>query len=568
MRKTPVTTPLVLILGLVLIFNNSCQKNDCEVDGPLVSIYYTTLKRTIVVDSVPATMTKLRPSEVALYSLYGYGKWHYGSGLACQKRLDLMPSGYTSTSAVNSAKLLRFFAMTDIHITDEESPASAIFFSPYAGNSGVSCYSPVMLYSTQVLDAAINTVNAINKQNPFDFGIALGDITNNDQYNELRWFIDILDGKTINPDSGIKDDPVPGPNNDYQDEFQARGLGRSIPWYAVIGNHDHLWMGVKPVNERIRQSLTGTNILQLGMVFTDPLAMNKSTYSVGALDGSSIYGNIIGSGVVANMPKIPTVAADQNRRPISTTEFMNEFSVTTSLPKGHGFIQSNTLNKFGACYSFEPKSDLPLKVIVLDDTEDESDIPGPSLLYGYGSLGNGRYEWLLQQLQAGQNDDKLMIIAAHVPIGVATGTPLGWYNNADEAAIITKLKTYPNLILFLAGHRHVNLVTPFKSDDPAHPENGFWQVETKSLREFPQQFRTFDIVRNSDNNISIIITNIDPDINDSPFAAISRTYAIAAEEAYQTKHPLLPTGSVSYNAELVKQLSTRMQEKIKALGSP
>jgi len=30
----------------------------------------------------------------------------------------------------------------------------------------------------------------------------------------------------------------------------------------------------------------------------------------------------------------------------------------------------------------------------------------------------------------------------------------------------------------------------------------------------------------------------------------------------------LPTGSVSYNVELVKQLSTEMQNKIKNLGTP
>jgi hypothetical protein len=267
------------------------------------------------------------------------------------------------------------------------------------------------------------------------------------------------------------------------------------------------------------------------------------------------------------MTNIPTVAADPNRRPLSTTEFINEFSISTTLPKGHGIVESSGSNRFGACYTFEPKSALPIRFIVLDDTEDETDTPGPSLVYGYGSLGNGRYEWLLQQLQAGQDDDKLMIIAAHVPIGVATGTALGWYNNADEATIITKLKTYSNLIMFIAGHRHVNLVTPFKSDDPAHPENGFWQVETKSLREFPQQFRIFDIVRNSDNTISIITTNVDPDITDNPFAAISRSYAIAAEEAYYNHAILLPTGSVSYNAELVKQLSSKMQEKLLGLGT-
>lgn len=555
--KTRWNYPLTM-LGFVLILNNGCEKDDN--DNQTESKVYTTLDRTIIPDPVPSTSLVLKASDVSLFSQNGYGKWHYGSGLPCEKRLDLMPNGYATTT--NDVKLLKFFTITDVHITDEETPAQAIFFAPYAKQVGISCYAPLMLYSTHVLDATIQTINAINEQNPIDFGLALGDLANNNQYNEIRWFIDILDGKNINPDSGADDDPVAGSKNDYQDVFQAEGLDESIPWYAVLGNHDHFWMGSKPVNDRIRQSLIGENILQIGSIFSDPDALNKSTYSMGTLDGSTLYGNIVGSGIVTDTTIFPTVAADSDRRSISTEEFINEFSNTTTLPKGHGF---NNQNKFGACYSFEPKTDLPLKVIVLDDTEDESDFPGHSLIYGYGSLGNGRFEWLLQQLQAGQDEGKLMIIAAHIPIGVASGTAVGWYNNDDEAAIIKKLKEYPNLILWLAGHRHLNTITAFKSDNPDHPENGFWEVETKSLREFPQQFRTFDIVSNSDNSISIITTNVDPNVEEGSFAEISRSYAIASSQAYGLTEVTLPASSVSYNAELVKQLSTEMQAKIKVL---
>jgi metallophosphoesterase (TIGR03768 family) len=557
---------LLIAMSFMLFAFTGCEGKSIVSGLTMTETNLTTLDRTIIIDDVPSTSPKLKPTDVSLFSQYGYGKWHYGPGLPCQQRLDLMPTGYTSTT--KAERLLRFFTITDIHITDKESPAQGIFFAPYAKQNGISCYAPVMLYSTHVLNAAIQTINAIHKQISIDFGLALGDLVNSTQYNELRWFIDILDGKNINPDSGTKDDPVPGPNNDYQDVFQTEGLDRSIPWYAVLGNHDHFWMGSKPVNDRVRQILISGNILQIGSIFTDANAMNEATYSMGTLDGSTLYGDIIGSGVVANMTNIPTIAADANRRSLSTTEWMNEFSNSTSLPNGHGFVQSNSLNKFAACYSFEPKSDLPLKVIVLDDTEDESDAPGPSLIYGYGSLGNGRYEWLIQQLQAGQDEGKLMIIAAHVPIGVASGTPLGWYNDADETAIIKKLKEYPNLILWISGHRHLNTCTALKSEDPDHPENSFWEVETKSLREFPQQFRIFDIIRNSDNTISIITTNADPDVKDGSFAAISRSYAIASNQIYGLIESPLPTGSVSYNAELVKQLSVEMQAKIKNYGTP
>jgi hypothetical protein len=66
---------------------------------------------------------------------------------------------------------------------------------------------------------------------------------------------------------------------------------------------------------------------------------------------------------------------------------------------------------------------------------------------------------------------------------------------------MAKLHTYPNLILWVAGHRHLTAVTALESPDPDRPELGFWEVETLSLRDFPQQFRTFEIVGNGDDTV-------------------------------------------------------------------
>jgi metallophosphoesterase (TIGR03768 family) len=552
---------LLILAAFALTINLSCQKYNSYTGDSITSNVLTTLDRTIVPDNV-SQIPAVRIDDPANFEKFGYGKWHYGPGLPFQKRLDLMPSDYSHTSVTKSSTLLRFFTMTDVHMTDKESPAQGICFNAMAGNFGISVYSPLMLYSTHVLNAAVQKINSLNHQEPLDFGMALGDLANNSQYNELRWFIDVLDGKKINPDSGKKDDPIAGPNNDYQDEYNATGLDKSIPWYAMIGNHDHFWMGSKPLNERVRTALKGGNIFQVGNIFTDPGGMDKTTFSTGTMDGSTRYGTIIGSGIVSQMGTIPTIPADSSRRALSSTEWMNEFSKTSSLPVGHGFGQTNPENKYLGCYSFEPKSSLPIKVIVLDDTQDETDVPGPSGFYGYGSLANGRMAWLVNQLKAGQNEEKLMIIAAHIPVGVASNTPVGWYNYADEKALIAELKKYSNLILWVSGHRHLNTVTAFKSDDPGHPENGFWEVETKSLREFPQQFRTFDIVRNSNNTLSIFTVNVDPDAPDGSFPAISRAYAIASNQIYNISEAPQPTGSVSYNAELIKQLSPSMQAKI------
>jgi metallophosphoesterase (TIGR03768 family) len=259
----------------------------------------------------------------------------------------------------------------------------------------------------------------------------------------------------------------------------------------------------------------------------------------------------------------------KNRRSLSREEWMSEFFNTSSSPKGHGFNQSNVKTGF-ACYTFEPNStNLPIKVIVLDDTQRNDDPNDPdtlgygngSLGYGHGSLDSERYNWLVSELDKGQTEGKLMIIAAHIPIGVEpAGSMMGW-NPAAEAELIAKLHTYPNLILWIAGHRHLNTVTAFKSPDDERPELGFWEIETSSLRDFPQQLRTFEIVRNSDNTVSIFTTDVDPAVKDGSLAAISRSYAVAAQQLFKNKMGLLPTGS--YNAELVKQLTPEMQDKFR-----
>ena len=524
----------------------------------------TTLERTISPVPVPSTSPKIHPYNISEFSQYGYGVWQYGPGLGFQKRSDLMPSGYSATSTAGVAKLLNFFAMTDVHITDKESPAQAVYSGSQWGM--ISGYTPSMLYTAQVLDVAVQTVNALNKKDPFDFGIFLGDNINSGQYNELRWFIDVLDGKNVTPDSGVKDDPVPGIGNDYQDQFKAAGLDKTIPWYQILGNHDHFWMGLFPPDDNIKTTLVGETVLNQGNALTDILRIKSRGYYMGAIDGRTPYGDIIGAGPVASFKTPPTVPADPNRRFLSTKEWISEFFNSSSSPAGHGFDQAGAASGF-ADYTFEPRSDIPIKVIALDDTQRDDDFSAAS--NGRGSLDQARYDWLVKELDKGQAEGKLMIIAAHIPLGVelektGLGSLMTWskYAAVSDTDLIAKLHTYPNLLLWVAGHRHQNTVTALKSPDPSHPELGFWEVETASLRDFPQQFRTFQINRNNDNTISIFATDVDPSVKDGSLAATSRSYAIAAQQIFNS--PANPT----YNAELIKQLTPEMQTKIQNYGTP
>ena len=547
---------------------------------PIASEVYTTRQRTIVPDSVTSDTNTCYPWEPSHFLEHGYGRWHYGSGIDYGKDRGIMPAGYDVSSVTHAASLLSFFTMSDIHVYDKESPSQPFcdlqIFNAWATNC-TPAITYTMLYTTHTLDAAIQTVNALHKQKPFDCGLFLGDADNNSQYNELRWYIDVIDGKFIRPSSGAHagEDTIY-----YQKPYKAAGLDKTIPWYQTKGNHDDFWFGSVPNNDYLRQSHIGEDLLRLGLnILVDPYqGFDERMYYMGTVDGSTPYGDIIGAGHV-NTTSAIKVAADPNRYSLTMKTWMNEFFNTSSSPVGHGFTRSNIDNNF-ASYSFEPKSNIPIKVIMLDDNQSE-DHPN----HGNGSLDKARYDWLINELDKGQAEGKLMIIAAHVPIGIAAFAepnkpsnvgcwgPESYIQDTDTDeliaapdTLIAKLQTYSNLILWLAGHTHFNQVTPFKSPDPNHPELGFWEVQTPSLRDFPQQFRTFDIVRNTDNTLSIIITDVDPAVRDGSPAAMSRFYAVAAMQLYKTPAPYAP--ACVYNAELIIPLSPEMQTKIQNYGTP
>ena len=530
---------------------------------PISSDVVTTHERTVVPNLAPSDAPQIYPYELSKYKQYGYGQWHYGPGLRYEKRLDIMSSDYTGTSVTNEDNLLNFFVVTDVHIRDKESPAQAIYWGYKGAVPSPSVYSGTMLYTTQAFDAAVRTINALHKKRRFDFGISLGDACNSTQYNELRWYMDVLDGKVITPSSG---DHAGARTIDYQKKFKAQGLNKKIRWYQAIGNHDRFWYGFLPANEYIRHTLVGKKILNLGDPFVDPLGANSRGFYMGTIDGRTPYGLVIGAGPVADFSLPPkALAADPHRRSLTKKEWIREFFTTSSSPRGHGFKKSNAKTGF-ACYAFKPRSDMPMKIIVLDDTENP-DLPSPltSLGYGHGYLSKERYDWLIHELDKGQAEGKLMIVAAHIPIGVEVpGSQSGWLDFAAETQLIAKLHTYPNLIMWIAGHRHLNTITALPSPDASRPELGFWEVETASLLGFPQQFRTLRIVRNSDNTISIFATNVDSAVKRGSPAAKSRNYALGAHQIYDDAIYNAPTGA--YNAELVKQLTPKMQKKIQHYG--
>lgn len=521
--------------------------------------------------------------QITDYDSLGYGKWIYVDWpLPIVQRTDIMPSTYSTALVTKKTRLLNFFAMTDIHLTDKEAPNQLIYLqqsnSGFAGQNS-SIYSGVMLYTPQVFDAAIQTANALHKKDPFDFFISLGDVCNTSMYNELRWYLDIIDGKVITPSSGAH---AGADSIDYQRPFKAAGLDKTIPFYQALGNHDHFMIGSFPVYQTagLAESYISDTIWSVSddlltpVTITTPASFpanidntrrNNATnnYYQGVIDGTTPYGTIKYAGTIATAPK---VVADPNRRSLHRTEWIQEFFNSTSSPVGHGFnlvtsnpnynLVSAADKAFGfACYSFVPKANVPLKVIVLDDTQREDD--GSLDIHGHGFLDASRWAWLKKELDDGQAANQLMIIACHIPICVTNvGTELEWWLGDSNATItnactitelVTTLQNSTNLLMWISGHRHVNTIKAFVSPNKdTAPEKGFWQIETSSLRDFPQQFRTFEIFVNSDYSISIEAVNVDIAVKEGTPAATSRKYAIATQQILQNPLKSNPPNYATY----------------------
>lgn len=580
---------------------------------PISSEVYTTRQQTVRPVALPDGTPELVITDVSQYDTYGYSHWSIGQP---NDYGPLLPDGSAPGTRTKVEAMLNFFTMTDIHITDKESTAQIPFLGTVSsfGDVNTSGYSPVIMSTTHVLDAAVQTINALHAQNnpSFDFGLALGDESNNTQYNELRWFIDTMDGKKINPSSGAH---LGSKTIDYQQPYQTAGLDKSIPWYAVIGNHDQWWIGTLAYTDYVRKVLTSNTVMDIGFTGSGSSffpTFDQRGFYVGVVNGATPYGDITGYGPEGSIAQ-PVVAADKNRRSLTTDtsttlNWMKEFFNTTSKPKGHGFGPDNLRNDF-ASYTFEPKSSVPIKVIVLDDTCKTNPYGNrQAQSYARGCLDQDRYQWLVNELELGQAQGKLMIIAAHIPVGpqwnvpdappgnpplpnnmvvplfIATcneagstpavpcqpptplenNSPVPPYSVVTDATLLQTLHNYSNVILWLSGHRHINTVTPQPAPAGKGPEFGFWLVETSSLRDFPQMFRTFQIQRNAENTLSMFITNVDPAVESTSPAGKSRGYAIGV--ARIAAGNLTDTTSHVFNGELIKPLAAPYTMTVNVVG--
>ncbi len=374
----------------------------------------------------------------------------------------------------------RLAHLSDSQIVDEESPARLTFANALIPDS----WRPQEAYSTQLLDGMIRAVNRYHESGTtVNFLVHTGDGVDNCQRNELDWFLGTFDGREIDPRSGPDDRPADqrGPvEMDPHQPFVAEGLYRngvhgnlqSIPWYAVMGNHEHFAVGVFPVVEELDGSLISPLPLPDRVGFFLPLVLNPVSNTTYMLISPANPGPPSGLA-------FPTyIWPNPDREFISPPANLRAFAETETSPAGHGFDPTSDQT----WYSVSPVPGV--RLIGIDSSD--APAPQPAGFYSEGSIGLAQILFLTAELEAACRRGEQVIILTHHP---SDDLKIDYGSAVSPNSWRELLRSYPCVVMQLVGHSHRNRVWD---------QGTYLEIETSSIIDYPQEARMIEIWESDD----------------------------------------------------------------------
>ncbi|MEU2711900.1 TIGR03767 family metallophosphoesterase [Streptomyces sp. NPDC007205] len=511
-----------------------------------------------------------------------YKRLTAGPGWPLMVRAEL--AGAASGRDDRRTGLASFVQFTDLHLTDTESPVRF----EYLARLNDSAHRPQETLTVRGASSLVERVNAVRQGPytglPFSLVMATGDNTDNHERIELDWYLTVMSGGRVAPNSGnlSRYEGVQNsgsaqywnPESSLQDVYKAKGLpeipgflsgairpfdapGLSLPWYTTVGNHDDSIEGSLPDLGLLNDLYTGSRKLE---GCDDATAIQLAD----AVLHDPAEAVLLLSKLLTSGDAIRTVTPDERRHPFTPAEFAKAHlspAYTGAGPVGHGFT-NDSVSSGHLYYTFD-LADGALG-ISLDTTNRAG--------FADGSLGTAQLNWLESVLKAhsghwydtngsvvrGGSDSRLVVVFSHHTSGTMGNLLPDPYHPFEArhsgGELVALLQRYPNVVAWVNGHTHTNQIIPHGH---TVPERAFWEINTASHVDYPHHARIIEIADNQDGTLSLFTTLIESaapyrtdftDTSDPGLAALYRE--LAYNDPYATPTTRIGTAA-DHNTELL-----------------
>jgi metallophosphoesterase (TIGR03767 family) len=480
-----------------------------------------------------------------------------GPGWPMVVRGDLAPAATGRQD--RRTPLACFVQFTDLHLTDVQNPLRTEF---------LRSRKPAAWRAQEALTVAgavalVEQVNALG-EGPHTglapgFVMTTGDNVDNNSAIELEWFLTLMSGGRITPNTGdpaayegVQNSGLPlywHPDDAaLRDLDKRRGLphipgfldaairpvtspGLDIPWYSTVGNHDDIPGGC--LSPALGDLAVGSRKL-LSVPDTDAAAYAKALNS-----GDDPKSEVLSAILKRHAASARTVTADERRRLCTPRDYLAAHldpTHTGAGPVGHGYTENN-LDGDRMYYTFRVAENVI--GISLDTTYRSG--------HYEGSLGTDQLRWLERTLAAHSSrsydadgrlvrnagaDDAHVLVFSHHHSPSMTRRPdaaRGEEPRHDGAEVLALLHRFPNVVAWINGHSHVNRITPHAHATPAR---SFWEVNTASHLDYPHHARVIELADNGDGTVSLFTTLVesaaphrtDPDFTDLSAVGLASLY--------------------------------------------
>jgi metallophosphoesterase (TIGR03767 family) len=484
----------------------------------------------------------------------GSGYRRLGDGPGWQRVVRTELAAAQSGRAARRTPLAAFVQLTDLHIIDTQHPLRL----EYLRSADVHAWRPQEALTVHGAISLVERINALRGAPvtgaPLHFAMTTGDNTDNNARSELEWFLTVMSGGRITPNtgdprqyegvqnSGLKQYWQPDAavrDADKQLGFphvegflaaairEVRSPGLNLPWYSTVGNHDSMPLGCYASH--------GDSYL------TDLAVGGRKLMSVSAAEAKRLQDAIkkakdprgvqFHDFLKAHARDMRPITPDEQRATFTPADYLEAHldpAFQGPGPVGHGYSTAN-LEEGTQYYAFRIADDVI--GISLDTTD-----PGG---HYEGSVGAEQLRWLERTLRDNK-DSYAVIFSHHTSESMDNSRPDPARPDEarrDGADVLDLLGRHRNVLAWVNGHIHRNEITAH-----AGPEgHSFWEISTASHVDYPQLARVIELVDNKDGTLSLFTTLVESaaphrtdftDLSQTGLASLYRELSLNAPGAH------------------------------------